>query len=187
VDGTRVVTACMDGTVQVWDVESGQAIGDLLRHDQDPRAKVYATAVAAFSPDRRRIVSVAGDKTARIWDAATGYPLSVPLIHGAMVGDVVFSGDGRRIATTSEAAVVLWDVEVDTTSMLPPWVADLAEALAGKRFDDKGLLVPASRSLIRMREELRALTGNTFWPRLARWFFRRGPDRPRSPLAEPPR
>jgi WD40 repeat protein len=180
-DGTQLVTACMDGTVQVWDVESGQSVGDLLRHQQNPREQVFAAAVAVFSPDGRRIASVAGDQTARIWDAATGYPLSVPLAHGAQVQDVVFSGDGRRIATTSEAAAVVWDVAVDTTSPLPAWVPDLAEALAGKRFDDKGVLVPASKSLVRLREELRASTENAFWPRLARWFFSRTEMRLRLP------
>jgi WD40 repeat protein len=182
-DGKQLVTACMDGTVQVWNVESGQPAGDLLRHDQDPREQVFAAAVAVFSPDGRRIASVAGDGTARIWDAATGSPLSVPLTHGAQVEDVAFSGDGRRVATTSETAAIVWDVAVDTASALPAWVPDLAEALAGKRFDDTGVLVPPAKSLVRLRDELRASTDQAFWHRLARWFFTRGPDRARSPIA----
>jgi WD40 repeat protein len=182
-DGRQLVTACGDGTVQVWNTESGQPVGDLLRHDQDPRSRVFAAAVAVFSPDGRRIASIGGDKTARLWDAATGYPLSVPLIHSAQVEDVAFSADGRRIVTSSETAAVVWDVAGDSTSTLPPWVPDLAEALAGKRFDDKGVLVPPAKSLIRLREELRGTKDGEFWSRLAQWFFMRGPDRARSPIA----
>jgi len=70
---------------------------------------------------------------------------------------------------------------LDLTAPLPQWVPDLAEALAGQRLNEKGQLVPATKNVPKLRKELLALTGDDFWSRLGRWFFRRGPDRTITP------
>jgi hypothetical protein len=60
-----VVTAAADSTAQLWDVETGEPLGPVLRHAD-------SVASAAFSPDGQRVVTASYDSTARLWDARTG-------------------------------------------------------------------------------------------------------------------
>ncbi len=102
-DGTRVVTASLDGTCRVWDALTGQPLAVLSGHD----GVVWS---AAFSPDGTRIVTAGSDKTARIWDASNGTPLAVIAGHGERVYSAAYSPDGTRILTASlDKTARIWD------------------------------------------------------------------------------
>ena len=61
-DGSRVVTASLDGTIRFWDAASGREIAVLREYQH----RGYS---AAFSPDGRDVVVAASDdKIARVWD-----------------------------------------------------------------------------------------------------------------------
>jgi hypothetical protein len=60
-DGSRIVSAGVDGTVRLWDAKSGKGIGEPLRGHQ---GQVWS---ALFSGDGRRIVSAGDDGTVRVW------------------------------------------------------------------------------------------------------------------------
>jgi hypothetical protein len=81
--------------------------------------------------------------------------------------------------------VQVWDVAIDFQAKLPPWVPELAEAVGGRRLDERGLLSPPLKSIAVLRKELlgssHALKGDDFWSRFGRWFFTRGPARTISP------
>ena len=62
-DGHRISTGGNDGTVRLWDAESGQPLGKPMTGHEGP---VYSVA---FSPDGRRIVSGSDDNTVRLWRA----------------------------------------------------------------------------------------------------------------------
>ncbi len=65
---------------------------------------------AAFSPDGTRIVTL--DGYARFWDAATGKEIGNPLGRDNWVRFVVFSPDGKRIATAwKDNTARIWDAE----------------------------------------------------------------------------
>ena len=72
-DGHRLASASADdGTVRVWDADTGQPIGDPLTGHTDGVGGV------AFSPDGHRLASAGADSTVRVWDADTGQPARRP-------------------------------------------------------------------------------------------------------------
>ena len=70
-DGRRAVSGGGDGTVRVWDLDTGHAAA----HPDRPRRPGGAVAVSA---DGRRAVSGGDDGTVRVWDLDTGYAAAHP-------------------------------------------------------------------------------------------------------------
>ncbi|CAG7853492.1 COMPASS-like H3K4 histone methylase component WDR5B {ECO:0000303/PubMed:19567704} Short=AtWDR5B {ECO:0000303/PubMed:19567704} [Serendipita indica DSM 11827] len=106
-DGMRIVSGSGDKTIQQWDAETGQPMGEPLRgHESSVNA-------VAFSPDGTRIISGSDDKTIRQWDAETGQPVGEPLRgHEGSVNAVAFSPDGTRIVSGSDDKTIRqWDAE----------------------------------------------------------------------------
>jgi WD40 repeat protein len=105
-NGTRIVAASADNTLRVWDVDTGQPVGQPLTGHTDTVWSV------GFSSDGHRVVG-SGDKTVRVWDAATGKPIGEPLTgHTDAVSKVAFSSDGHRIVSGSnDHTVRLWDAD----------------------------------------------------------------------------
>jgi WD40 repeat protein len=102
-DGSRLVTASLDGTLRVWDVATGQQVW-LLRGHAGP------VLAAAYSPDGTRIASGGQDRLLRLWDAATGEEMIRLAGHAEYICGVAFSPDGETIATGSgDFTVRLWD------------------------------------------------------------------------------
>jgi hypothetical protein len=105
-DGTVRAGGGGDGTVRLWDVATGQQIGNPLT---SPAARIYSPV---FSPDGKILATGSSDDTVRLWDVATrqqiGNPLSGPTDS---VSSVAFSPDGKTLAGGSlDHTVRLWDV-----------------------------------------------------------------------------
>ena len=98
-DGIRAVTASCDNSLaKVWDINSGQELLTVSTPEDE-----FTNAI--FSPDGAQVAF--GNY---IWDAVTGkllFPLSG---HTNIVHNVVYSVDGKRLATTSrDRTVRVWD------------------------------------------------------------------------------
>ena len=124
-DGKRIVSASDDGTVRIWDAQTGKPNGDPLK------GHTNCVISAAFSPDGKRIVSASLDQTVRIWDVQTGMPIGDPLKgHTECVNSAAFSPDGKRIVSaSSDFTSRIWD--------FPP-LEDLIEQTR-KRFKNRQL------------------------------------------------
>src|SRR3990172_1879791 len=93
-DGRRILSACWDKTLKLWDAETGSCQATLVGHND-------AAVGCAFSPDGRWIVSGGSDKTLKLWDAGTGACERTLKGHFGFVIACAFSPDGRRIVSGS--------------------------------------------------------------------------------------
>mmetsp|Transcript_13076 Transcript_13076/g.21445 ORF Transcript_13076/g.21445 Transcript_13076/m.21445 type:complete len:1525 (+) Transcript_13076:181-4755(+) len=98
----HIVTARRDGTVRVYDAETG-AEKSVLEHDQSP------LACCAFQKNGRLLVSGSWSGSLKVWDVLTGVEVSTLNGHTRRVNSVVFSPDGVVIVSGSwDRTVRVW-------------------------------------------------------------------------------
>jgi WD40 repeat protein len=176
-DGLLLASASQDGTARIWEVATGvEQVG--LKHEG-------AVRTLAFSPDGKRLVTGSEDQTARIWEVSTGMMLkqlkhrvvpceeltgdgltlcemSLLMDTASRVGTVLFSPDGKYLATeTLDAVAWLWDAEDGRELMRLPHRDHLRSLTFSP--DGKALAIATGESVARIwsaetREELFSLT-----------------------------
>jgi WD40 repeat protein len=129
-DGERLALGSSDGTVNLWDVATGQEV---------PTPKGFSGLVAsvAFSPDGKRVAFGSEDGTVKLWDVRAGQEVLALKRHADIVSSVAFSPDGKRLASGSyDRTVKLWDVatgqEVHTLKRHADMVSSVAFSPDGK-------------------------------------------------------
>ena len=164
-DGLRVVTALSDKTIRIWDARTGQPLTEPFKHEE----KVNS---ACFSPDGLRVVTASVDKTARVWDARTGQPLTEPLKHEGEVKSAQFSPDGQRVMTASmDKMVRIWELPFYSPPA-PSLLADLAEVVAGRRFNGPLLIEPvALNEYFKLKKRIENDPSTNPYIVWAKWFF----------------
>ncbi|KAF5366506.1 hypothetical protein D9757_012183 [Collybiopsis confluens] len=106
-NGQQVVSGSHDNTVRIWNVQTGQQIGDPLHGHTNSVTSV------AFSAGGQQVVSGSHDMTVRIWNVQTGQQIGDPL-HGHinLVTSVAFSPDGQQVVSGSyDKTVRIWNVQ----------------------------------------------------------------------------
>jgi WD40 repeat protein len=114
-NGKLVASRSSDGTMQLWDVVSGQRLHPLADHSEK------VTAVA-FSPDGRLLATVDGDGILKLREMSTGRALRTLVRRGTdslhdRAYSVAFSPDGKLLVSGHlvvsghpGSTVSLWDV-----------------------------------------------------------------------------
>jgi small GTP-binding protein len=135
VDGKRLLTGGSDGSVRLWDAETGRCLQVLKGHTN----MIWGVDLNA---DQSLALSASQDETLRLWDLGTGRCLRVLQGHSGPVKSVAWSPDQRRALSGAwENTPRLWDMETGsclrvleghTSSIYSvAWSADQCLALSG--------------------------------------------------------
>jgi WD40 repeat protein len=104
-DGRCAVSASIDKTLKVWDLETGAELRTLRGHSSQVRG-------VAVTPDGMHAVSASIDKTIKVWDLRTGVELRTLAGHYGPVYDVTLTPDGRRaVSVSGDGTLKVWDLE----------------------------------------------------------------------------
>ena len=104
-DGATLLTGSNDGTVRLWDTETGAEIRRLEGH----KGGVLSVA---FAPDGATLLTGGDDGTARLWDTETGAEIRCFEGHTRGVTSVAFAPDGATLLTGGyDGTARLWDIE----------------------------------------------------------------------------
>ncbi len=111
-DGQRVASAGADGglfTAKVWDPQTGRE--DFTLPGTLPGDPEFFAVAFSPDPDGQYLVTGRANGAVQVWDGRTGRPIGPPLgTHERPVRGVVFSRDGKHLASASNDGVVkLWD------------------------------------------------------------------------------
>src|SRR5262249_51573279 len=110
--GRRLAAAATDGTVTLWDPDSGKELLR-LRHRHDPRA-------LAFGPGGKYLLTGTGPYPesfgdtpgeVKLGDTATGKEVRAFRGQTQSVHGVAFSPEGGKVAAATWTTIYVWDVE----------------------------------------------------------------------------
>jgi len=103
-DGQSVASGSRDGTLIIWDFNTGQKRWTLEGH----RGSIYAVA---FSPDSKYVASGSHDQTVIVWDLNTGQKRWTLEGHTDCVFGVTFSPDGKFVVSRSgDRTLIVWNL-----------------------------------------------------------------------------
>lgn len=119
--GQRIITCSGDGSLRLWDLQSGTQIGHDWRDGEDEDDEIGVTAIA-LSPNGNTVGSGYLDGKVRLWDVETGKVTAKWTGHTRFVLAVCWSPDGRRVASGyHDGTARMWALETgDSETILGP-------------------------------------------------------------------
>lgn len=112
-DPTLFITAALDGTIRLWDVEKRQSQKNVICVKSKPGVARNSVTAACFSLDGKLIAASASDGALYLWSSNGPFispSICVPKAHCA--SSLVFSRDNRHFVTRglTDGTVKLWDL-----------------------------------------------------------------------------
>ncbi|XP_075886199.1 apoptotic protease-activating factor 1 isoform X2 [Nelusetta ayraudi] len=102
---TKLLSWSFDGSVKLWDVESGEKLQDIEAHQG-------AILSCHVSPDGRLFSTTSADKSAKMWNSESWQCLHTLAGHQECVRSCRFSWDSRRLATGDDNGEIrLWSTK----------------------------------------------------------------------------
>lgn len=133
-DGQRLATASTDGTVKLWNAQSGRQLAAF--------AGQRGVTKLVFTADKDVLAAASADGIVNLWDTSSGRLLYILHSHQSALSAIAFSPDGKQLATAGENEYLaeLWDVSSRNSASLPlPSVlTNLAVSPDGKQLAGTG-------------------------------------------------
>ncbi|OAX38464.1 WD40 repeat-like protein, partial [Rhizopogon vinicolor AM-OR11-026] len=112
----QIITCSEDGSLRLWNLESGAQIGDEWR-DEEEKAGV---TIIALSPNGKTVASGGRDGRVKLWDVEGQKVIAKGTGHSDMVESLCWSGDGQRVLSGSDDGTAkVWNVERGQTVLSP--------------------------------------------------------------------
>ncbi|HLO28590.1 MAG TPA: TIR domain-containing protein, partial [Anaerolineales bacterium] len=132
-DGKILASGGGDNKIILWDVGTGQPIGQPLKKHRNWIRSL------AFAPDGKILASGGNDGSVILWDLKTSQPIGQPLkAKKGVVSSVAFTPDGKILASGhADGTLILWDVRTHQPLGQPlrghtSWISSLAISPDGK-------------------------------------------------------
>lgn len=109
-DGQILASADQEGVIVLWDVGTGQIVGQPLTGHRGPISSL------AFSTNGQILASAGNDQTIRLWDLrnpeADNKAMGQPLVgHTSVVRAVAFAPDGQFLVSAgADKNIILWNI-----------------------------------------------------------------------------
>jgi WD40 repeat protein len=154
-DAKLAASGSADHSIRLWDVAQKRSLATLAGHQA-------AVAAVVFSPDGRFLASAennpaersqAGDgkhRPIRLWRLPKGEPVHEFGVPGSSVRGLIFSPDGKTLATSDRDGITLWDAVS----------GELRETL---RFGEVGTLAPLAFAPNGLTLAAGGQSGIVFW------------------------
>jgi len=114
-DGRRIITCSFDGSLRLWNLESGTQIGDDWRDGL--KEEMWSIAL---SPNSKTVASGGRDGKVRLWDVETKKVVAKWTGHADIVRSLCWSADGERVVSGSNDGTMRgWDIESCDTVLGP--------------------------------------------------------------------
>ena len=114
-DGRRIITCSLDGSLRLWEIESGTQIGDDWR--DGGKEGVWSIAL---SPNGKTVASGSSDGKVRLWDVETKNVVAKWTGHTDAALSLCWSVYGERVVSGSnDGTMRVWDVESGDTVLGP--------------------------------------------------------------------
>ena len=106
-DRRRIITCSGDGSLRLWDLESGVQIGN--DWCDDGKEEVWSISL---SPNGKTVASGSSDGKVRLWDVETKKVIVRWTGHTSTVRSLCWSADGERVVNgCDDGTFGVWDVE----------------------------------------------------------------------------
>jgi len=121
-DRRQIITSSHDGSLRLWNLESGVQIGNDWRDDEaaDSGDRENVVWRIALSPNGKTVASGGYDRKVRLWDVESEIVVARWTEHTDAVASLCWSVDGERVVSGShDGTIRVWDVESGDTVLGP--------------------------------------------------------------------
>ncbi|MDE0300468.1 MAG: WD40 repeat domain-containing protein [Candidatus Poribacteria bacterium] len=131
-DGTTLASGASDGTVKLWQVETGRNTTTLA-------APGWYSKSVAFSPDGEIIACTSETLgTVKLWEVSTGKTVDTITGHTGSVDFAAFSPAGTILAASNRVGVKLWNVDTGRNSVPFTPTGGLVWCIFSRRYHTRG-------------------------------------------------